>query len=207
MSRFVRGSKGAWSAMSAGARRVTILAAVAAVAFVAYPLFADFKARKAEEERAIAERALADREEERKLAEQARRAALTPQQREAEDAEKARVHADRQAKAAKLRAERDAERARKELDDNNKKARYALAVAATGALKQSLRNPDSVRWDSVLINEDGTVACINYGAQNGFGGMNREFIVVTKNTAMQTESAWNKHCANKPLHDLKYAAR
>lgn len=207
MSRFVRASKGAWSAMSASARRVTVFAVVALVAFVAYQPLADFKARKAEEDRVAAQRALADRAEERKLVEQARRAALTPQQREAEDAEKARAHADREAKAAKIQAERDAEKARKELDEKNQKARYVLAVTATGAVKQSLRNPDSVRWDSVLINEDGTVACINYGAQNGFGGMNREFIVVTKNKAMQTEGAWNKHCANKPLHDLKYAAR
>jgi len=49
-------------------------------------------------------------------------------------------------------------------------SRSAKAVAAMMVIKKSLRDPDSVKWESVLVSADTSVVCATYKAKNGFGG-------------------------------------
>lgn len=79
--------------------------------------------------------------------------------------------------------------------------RSAMAVLAVRAIKQNLRNPDSVKWGDVLANDDGSAVCIEYRAQNGYGGMNNEHVVFINGGLHRDGAAWNKHCANKKLYD------
>jgi hypothetical protein len=80
-----------------------------------------------------------------------------------------------------------------------------VVVAAMTAVKRTLRDPDSVQWESVLANDDATLICIEYRARNGFGGMDSGHIVIDKTSSSRTVSAWNRQCANKPLHDFTKA--
>jgi T4 superinfection immunity protein len=70
-------------------------------------------------------------------------------------------------------------------------------------LRDSMRNPDSFKMDSAIVPLSGAV-CMEYRAQNGFGGMNNETAVVTpasKLFVQGTDSgfykAWNKYCHGK----------
>jgi predicted nucleic acid-binding Zn-ribbon protein len=103
-----------------------------------------------------------------------------------------------QQQADEARAARSPEQVRA---DDQAVARLALARVAVKTVKQNLRNPDSVKWESVRINQVGDVACLEYRAQNGFGGMSKEFVVFVSGTASQSEEVWNKRCT-KGLFDL-----
>lgn len=63
-------------------------------------------------------------------------------------------------------------RLQKEVD----RREFARAVART--FKNNMRDPQSfvVYW--INTNRDGTAICMEFGARNGFGGMNREMLVV-----------------------------
>jgi hypothetical protein len=87
-----------------------------------------------------------------------------------------------------------------------KKAGNARDVAGAVAMKlvrDNMRDPDSLVWESVLSNADGSVVCIEYRAKNGFGGMNRAFFVVAGGKGSQNSAAWNKNCAKKTLFDVQ----
>jgi hypothetical protein len=73
-------------------------------------------------------------------------------------------------------------------------------MAAT--IKRSLREPESVQWETIMVNDDGSVMCFLYRARNGFGGMTRESVSFANDKASKEAAHWNKHCANKPLNDL-----
>lgn len=81
--------------------------------------------------------------------------------------------------------------------------RDALTVAALKSIHDHLRNPESVQWGDVLVNDDGSVICIDYRAQNGFGGMNHESIAFLGGKAKTDAQSWNKNCAGKTLNDVK----
>lgn len=83
-------------------------------------------------------------------------------------------------------------------------ATFNQTVAAAKAVKQALRDPDSLTWESIRANDDASVICLEYRAKNGFGGMNREFAVFVKGKASQKPEMWNKHCT-QPLTDLSRA--
>lgn len=89
--------------------------------------------------------------------------------------------------------------------DNRKEAAFQRVVAALQIIKKANRNPASVTWETIMANDDASVICIEYRGQNGFGGMNKEFVVIAKGSASQKPSAWNRHCAGKPLQDFIYA--
>jgi hypothetical protein len=79
-----------------------------------------------------------------------------------------------------------------------------LTTAAAGAqqLLKHLRDPESLKIESLLITDKDGMACIEYRAKNGFGGMNRGqavFIVLALITESDKEfpTAWNQWCANK----------
>ncbi len=79
------------------------------------------------------------------------------------------------------------------------------AVMGGASIIAAARNPESVKFEAVTLLKDDTV-CYRYRAQNGFGGMNREFaVLLPKAKNLQTSSsAWNSHCANKEGSDMTY---
>lgn len=106
------------------------------------------------------------------------------------------------AEAAKTPEQRAAEKAQKEADT----ARYAIAAATSKLLRETMRDPDSLKYETLRVSEDSSVVCAEYSARNGFGGMNREFMVVADGKASQKPSAWNKHCT-KSMADMLWAAK
>ena len=90
----------------------------------------------------------------------------------------------------------------KEVDIKEK--RFRVAVALLKSVKSSLRDPESFAVEYVGVSEDATVACVEYRAKNGFGGMNKELAVYAKDNISQTPESWNKHCRIN-LYDMKHA--
>lgn len=81
-------------------------------------------------------------------------------------------------------------------------ARFRKVAAVVMHIKKSLRNPASVVWEEIFSNDDGSIVCVTYRAQNGFGGLNREHISYAKEKLSLEPSRWNKHCAKKALNDM-----
>jgi len=86
-------------------------------------------------------------------------------------------------------------------DKQHKHMTYQAYLAAK-AVKASLRNPDSLSFEQILANDDGSVVCLTYRAQNGFGGMNIEHVVFKDGDPSQSHSSWHAHCAGKMLNDV-----
>jgi hypothetical protein len=78
---------------------------------------------------------------------------------------------------------------------------YAAYLSAR-SLKASLRNPDSLAFESILANDDGSVICMTYRAQNGFGGMNLEHVVFKNGDPNESHASWRANCAHKLLIDV-----
>lgn len=95
------------------------------------------------------------------------------------------------------------QKAAEEAEINASHHRYERGREAARAIKSALKNPSSAQWHTVLSNKDGSLICIEYGAQNGFGGMNREHAVFLAGKASQAAKAWNTNCANVSLFDIK----
>lgn len=85
-----------------------------------------------------------------------------------------------------------------------KEAAFQRVVFFMKRVRSTLRNPKSIEWDEIRANDDASVICLEYRAQNGFGGMNKEFFVFTKDKASQEPAVWNRVCT-KPLQNMKYA--
>lgn len=85
--------------------------------------------------------------------------------------------------------------------------RHIAAVLSMRAIKKALRDPSSVEWDDVLVNEDATVICIIYRAKNGFGGYTRDQVSIINGEPSKAANIWNKQCAGKTLIDQKFSAR
>ena len=85
-------------------------------------------------------------------------------------------------------------------------ARIDFVFDATKAVRAAMRNPESLKWEAVQVNDDATIACLQYRAQNGFGGMNRESVVVVNNAVSKKPGDVKKYCSN-PMHDEIAAAR
>jgi hypothetical protein len=84
-------------------------------------------------------------------------------------------------------------------------AAFQRVVAVMKQIKAANRNPASVVWEEVWANSDASVVCVDYRGQNGFGGMNREVIVVVKDKAHRTPQAWNRHCTKPGMRDFLFA--
>lgn len=94
------------------------------------------------------------------------------------------------------------EKAQKEAEN----ARYAVAAATSKLIRGTMRDPESLKFEIMGVNEDASVLCAKYRARNGFGGMNREFVVVANGKTSQKPSAWNRHCT-KSMYDMLWAAK
>jgi hypothetical protein len=84
-------------------------------------------------------------------------------------------------------------------------SRFNLALLWSRAVKSSMRDPDSLQWEAVTVNEDASVACFKYRAKNGFGGFGEEFTVISNSRATKTVADWNRYCT-KSMYNLKAAA-
>lgn len=56
---------------------------------------------------------------------------------------------------------------------------------------------DSLSIEQILANDDGSVSCMTYRAQNGFGGMNIGQVVFKYGDPSQSHASWRAHCAGK----------
>lgn len=105
-------------------------------------------------------------------------------------------------------AKQEEEKLKQELakikESDLKEKRFRVAIALLKSVKNSLRDPESFAVEYVGVNEDTTVACVEYRAKNGFGGMNKEFAVYAKDKISQSPESWNKYCRTN-LYDLKHA--
>lgn len=118
-------------------------------------------------------------------AEEKRVASLTPEQKAAE----AKAKSDAATKAAK--------------DKELESLRSKKAGTAAMAIRAMVRNPASLSFESIRTNEDGSVICMTYRAQNGFGGMNLEPAIFTGDKMARDQGKWNKYCAGKSMYDMK----
>jgi hypothetical protein len=84
--------------------------------------------------------------------------------------------------------------------------RFNVARTVIANLKKSLRDPTSLAVESIFVNEDSTILCMEYRAKNGFGGTNKEILVLLNDRSSKKPADWNKHCT-KEMYDLKWAAR
>jgi len=82
--------------------------------------------------------------------------------------------------------------------------RFQKTVIAANAVKKAQRNPDSLVWEDIYANDDASVICLLYRAQNGFGGMNKEHIVFVGGKPSQSGAIWNKRCTGKGFIDMKH---
>jgi hypothetical protein len=79
-------------------------------------------------------------------------------------------------------------------------AQIAEAAVAARFLQRSMRNPDSFRIANILAIASTNAECIEYRAQNGFGGLNVERAVVRKGAVTvgsDAADAWNQYCARR----------
>lgn len=86
-------------------------------------------------------------------------------------------------------------------DKQTKQRDYAAYLSAK-ALKASLRNPDSLAFQYIHANDDGSVVCMKYRAQNGFGGMNIGYVVFKNGNPSESRARWQSNCAHRVLYDL-----
>ena len=101
-------------------------------------------------------------------------------------------------KAAAVAKAGDEERAQQ-----HEKNKLTTAAAGTQQLLRRLRDPESLKIESLLITDKDGMACIEYRARNGFGGMNQGRAVyillalITEADKNDFTTAWNQWCANK----------
>lgn len=94
-------------------------------------------------------------------------------------------------------------------DTAKEKALTRRENAANGvarALKDSMRDPDSLKIDSMRVSDDSKTVCVEYRAKNGFGGYNRELVTYLDGKGKKGVDIWNKNCLT-PLTDLMYAIK
>jgi hypothetical protein len=75
---------------------------------------------------------------------------------------------------------------------------YNYGHAIVSSLKSVLKDPDSLRIYNFIIRKDFSKSCMDYGARNGFGGMDRQQIVFIGHTPSDDARVWNKTCLNMP---------
>ncbi len=87
-----------------------------------------------------------------------------------------------------------------------KTKRYVAAVSASKSIRAAMRDPESLKYETLRVNDDASVVCAEYRARNGFGGLNREHIMITDKGSSQEPRDWNKHCT-KTMHDMLRAVK
>lgn len=79
--------------------------------------------------------------------------------------------------------------------------RMQRAGLAGTAIKKTLRDPDSVRWEQIFTSENGELVCIEYRAKNGFGGYEAGVMVLDGKDVFTTSKEWDSRCTGRALFD------
>ncbi|QCP50170.1 hypothetical protein FAZ95_13865 [Trinickia violacea] len=103
--------------------------------------------------------------------------------------------AETQEKVVKEAAEEKTAQDAKETEDLQNKG----VLLTMRAVKQTLRDPDSVQWIEAGVSPDMKVVCVTFRARNGFGGMDTGFGVFAGGRFSQTEKVWNTNCHRDDL--------
>lgn len=88
-------------------------------------------------------------------------------------------------------------------------AARAKVIMSMQVVKDAMREPESIVWESVRANGDASLICVAYRARNGFGGMTADNITIIDSKVKRDAASWNKHCT-APLTDhtiLKHTLR
>lgn len=83
--------------------------------------------------------------------------------------------------------------------------RFKTAVGALNAIKKNLKDPSSVDWANILVDNNADVVCVEYRAKNSYGATVLDRSSFVKGNHSKDGDVWNKNCANKSLYDLKRA--
>lgn len=78
--------------------------------------------------------------------------------------------------------------------------RFAAALVTSQVVRAAARDPESVKFDKIIVNDDASKICAKYRAKNGFGGTNVETIVFVNGTETRADDSWLLHCTGK-MHD------
>ena len=105
------------------------------------------------------------------------------------------------AQAAKAPAQIASEAAAKAANTH----RFGAAQATSTTLRRAAREPESVKFDSLRVNEDGTVVCAEFRGRNGFGGMGLEHIAAVNGKLDSSLTTWNRLCT-KAMYNYLSAA-
>ena len=84
------------------------------------------------------------------------------------------------------------------------KARNSVMRDTYLAVRNNLRDPDSMQVELMLASAKPEAACIAYRARNGFGGMTRDVMVWDGKTYAKTAAAWKKTCEGPHMEDITY---
>lgn len=79
--------------------------------------------------------------------------------------------------------------------------RALAAFQAKRAIVAAARKPDSVKFDLIGVSDDASLVCVEYRAENGFGGMNREQVAFQGGASHRGDRFWNANC-RRPFNDL-----
>lgn len=98
-------------------------------------------------------------------------------------------------------AEKDAQaiqkaavKAQKDIETAARDARlYAISMGSI-AVKDSMRDPDSLQWIFKAVNLDNGALCYQFRARNGFNGMGTDAIAIHKGKMHTSAAQWNKLC-------------
>ena len=100
--------------------------------------------------------------------------------------------------------EEKAAAAAKAQQEKLEKARNNVMRDTYLAVRENLRDPDSMQVEVMLASAKPEAACIAYRARNGFGGMTRDVMVWDGNKYAKTATAWKKTCSGPHMEDITY---
>lgn len=85
--------------------------------------------------------------------------------------------------------------------------RFQKAVFAARIVRAGLKDPESVQWDVIMVNDDATTVCVAIKARNSFNAVVPQHVVFVKEVPSTEVAQWNKHCAGKSMHNMTNARR
>lgn len=115
-------------------------------------------------------------------------------------AEKAAIEAQ---KTPEQKIAEEKEKLKAEIKKKKDDAEVQRVASYVTVLKKHMKNPDSFNLTSAILMADGSI-CYEYRATNSFNAVVPEVFVVTKTTASQKASDWNKFCAGKSGTDYTH---
>jgi hypothetical protein len=86
--------------------------------------------------------------------------------------------------------------------EKREKHRFDVTTAVASTLKQSMDNPNSLVWETILADDDASIICLEYRVKDVRGEYSREYITYAYGRTSETPEDWNKHCAGKKLNDM-----